>query len=68
MAFIAPQPCLDSLSSLRKEMNLFITAVNVAVTDILYTAALIAMKQWEGITVLAGRLGLQSNSARGSQE
>lgn len=68
MAFIALQPCLDSLSSLRKEMNLFITAVNVAVTNILYTAALIAMKQWEGITVLAGRLSLQSNSARGSQE
>lgn len=26
------------------------------------------MKQWEGITLLAGRLCLQSNSARESQE
>jgi len=68
MHFIALKPCLDSLASLGKEMNLFITAINVTVTDILYTAALIAVKRWEGITLLAGRLCLQSNSARGSQD
>lgn len=68
IAFIALKPCLDSLASLSEEMNLSIAAISVAVTDILYTAALIAVKQWQGITLLAGRLCLQSNSARGSQQ
>lgn len=49
MAFVALKPCLDSLASSSKEMNLFITGIDVAVTDILYTAALAVMKQWEGI-------------------
>ena len=59
---------MDSLASLSKEMNLLIAAINVPVTDPVYTAASIAVKQWEGITLLAARLCLQSNSARGSQE
>lgn len=69
MTFIALKPYLDSLASLSKETSLFITAINVAVTDILYMAALIAMKQWEGITLLAGRLScraIQQEEARSS--
>lgn len=64
MAFVALKPCLDSLASLSKEMNLFITGIDVAVTDILYTAALAVMKQWEGITLLAGRLSAEQFSKR----
>lgn len=68
MAFTALSSCLNSLGGLSKEMNLFITAINVAVTDILYMVALIAMKQCQGITLLAGRACMQRSSARGSQE
>lgn len=49
-------------------MDLFLTPINVAVADVVYTATLTATKQWEGVTVLAGRVCLQSNSARGGQE